>query len=212
MATREELLQLKQSIQKQYTLLADTLVNTETRLLQQIDLLINNINVPPVNTIKTDIDEDLAQLKIDIINDKDYVVTDLFCTYNGNWDVNPNQKYSIKQRFRDKFLKPINDPLYIDDGGAQKHLLVGIYDWNNVPVINQSVFYNTKDQLNPYTTNTKNSGWANMQMSPSSAFWPDSGQTGFWYITIPNTTLRVSGLGLINKHHISIYVAIKKIN
>lgn len=219
---------LQQSVISRFDILHKDLEYTETILLNQIAAIKNSLNnnpdtdtgtgnnPPPIFSRTTDIDEDLLPLvndgRIDIVNDRNYIVTHLFTTFNGNWDVNPNQPYAVKQRFRNKFLKQMNDPLYIDDGGAQKHILVGLYDHNWLPLAGYNVLFNTNDNNNPFTMATKRSGFANNQMSPDAAYWPSNGQSGNWYITLPNTALKVTGIGLINKWHVSTYVVIQKVN
>lgn len=214
MVSNEELVEYRNYLQKQFTTLHTTLNAFETVAMQKINALIASVNPTPIVVNITDISEDFKSLidtnRLVIANDTNYVVTDIFTTYNGSWEVT-GQPFAIKQRFRDKFLKTTNDPLYIDDGGAQKHILVGIYDKNGKPIQGKEVVFNTKDEANRYIMPTKKSGFSNVQLSASSAFWPESGQSGFWYITLPGTNLKVAGLGLPNKWHIATYIIIKKL-
>lgn len=211
--TNEQLIALKTSMQKQFTKMLNDVVEAEASFMNQIGLLIDNNPTKPTNKT-VDVDEDLVELvntsRLVLTNDKDYIITHVFTTFNGSWDISPNQKYSIKQRFRDKFLKPISDPLYVSAG--QKHIYVGVYDHNWLPVVGQQVFFSTKDDVHQIYKPTDKSGFANNEMSPNAAYWPSNGQSGFWYITLPNTTIKVSGIGLINKWHISTYIVIQKIN
>jgi hypothetical protein len=215
MVSNEELVDYRNALQKQFNTMHTTLNAFETVAMQKINTLIANVDPTPIVVNIVDVAEDLKPLmdsdRLVISNDTNYVVTDIFTTYNGNWEAT-GQPFAIKQRFRDKFLKPTNDPLYIDDGGAQKHILVGVYDKDGKPIQGKEVLFNTRDEANRYVMPTKKSGFSNVQLSASSAFWPDSGQAGFWYITLPGTNLKVTGLGLPNKWHIATYIIIKKIN
>lgn len=215
MATREELIAVRNNAERQLDTIRDSVDTVKRNIIAQLNTLIGDVapTIPSSQTI--DYDEDLKPSIVDgrlsVVNDKDYIVTDLFTTFNGNWDNQIGQPYSIKQRFRDKFLKSVGDPKYIDDGGAQAHILVGVYDKDGNPIQGKEIYFNTKDNANPFTMPTKKSGFANTQMGPSSAYWPDNGQSGFWYVTLPGTTIKITGIGLINKWHVSTFIIIKKI-
>ncbi|MFO7633787.1 MAG: hypothetical protein R6W76_14680 [Caldilinea sp.] len=150
-----------------------------------------------------------------------YVIKDVFTTRDSSWD--PSDVYGgIDQWARDAYLKPVGDPEYFDDAGADHHLFSLILDLNGDKLKNHELLYWSDgfDQLgNPtydgyargpgdhrYPITKDKSGWGNVVMFGSS-YVPERGEHGPWCWTPRGLVAEVMcGGGMPANMHISTFV------
>lgn len=105
-----------------------------------------------------------------------YRVKHLFTTRDGSWD--PSDKDgSLPQWARDTYLKPMSDPQYNDDGGAD-HNLFGAVEQGGRLVPALKFGYWTGDNQHRSERYAKRHGWANIPIW--NIFYPDQGSGGAW--------------------------------
>jgi hypothetical protein len=150
-----------------------------------------------------------------------YLIKDVFTTRDGRWE--PSSVYgSIDQWARDAYLKPLGDPEYFDDAGADHHLFAAILDKDGKLLKNMDMLYWSDGfaQLgNPayngyvqgslgfrYPRTKERSGWANIIMSESSNYVPERGEAGPWCWTPYGLPAEViCGGGMPAKQHVSVF-------
>jgi outer membrane biosynthesis protein TonB len=150
-----------------------------------------------------------------------YVIKDVFTTRDSSWE--PSNVYgSIDQWARDAYLKPLGDPEYFDDAGADHHLFALILDLDGNKFKNHELLYWSDgfEQLgNPaydgyargpgdhrYPITKDKSGWGNIVMFGSS-YVPERGEQGPWCWTPRGLPAEVMcGGGMPANMHISTFV------
>jgi len=150
-----------------------------------------------------------------------YVIKDVFTTRDSSWD--PSSVYGgIDQWARDAYLKPVGDPEYFDDAGADHHLFTLILDLEGNKLKNHELLYWSDgfEQLgNPaydgyaqgpgdhrYPLTKDRSGWGNIVMFGSS-YVPERGEQGPWCWTPRGLPAEVMcGGGMPANMHISTFV------
>ncbi|HAJ34786.1 MAG TPA: hypothetical protein DCL15_03695 [Chloroflexi bacterium] len=150
-----------------------------------------------------------------------YVIKDVFTTRDSSWE--PSSVYgSIDQWARDAYLKPVSDPEYFDDAGADHHLFALILDLNGNKLKNHELLFWSDgfEQLgNPaydgyvrgpgdyrYPVTKDKSGWGNIVMFGSS-YVPERGEQGPWCWTPRGLPAEVMcGGGMPANMHISTFV------
>ncbi len=150
-----------------------------------------------------------------------YVIKDVFTTRDSSWD--PSSVYgSIDQWARDDYLKPVGDPEYFDDAGADHHLFALILDLEGNKLKNHELLYwsdgfamlgdptydgyarGPGDYRYPVTKDK--SGWGNIVMFGSS-YVPERGEQGPWCWTPRGLPAEVMcGGGMPANMHISTFV------
>ena len=143
-----------------------------------------------------------------------FTLESLFTTYNGSWEPS-NHIYSIPLWAREMYLRPFGASDYFDDAGADHHLFAGAF------IVTNEGYYKRKG-VNQYkalfssdkwkndtivTRQTKKHGWANIVMFASSNFSPERNEVGPWQWTIENSDSVITGGGMPNNHHVSIFAA-----
>jgi len=135
-----------------------------------------------------------------------YVVKDIFTTVDGSWEPS-GHPYSVPQWARDAYLKPWGAPDYFDDAGGATHLFAAVIGSDGELLRDYPIHYTSDNWNTRVTMQTKRrSGWANLFMSGSSAFWPGEGQRGPWQWAPNEGAQKVTGGGLPERHHISTFV------
>jgi len=150
-----------------------------------------------------------------------YLIKDVFTTRDSSWE--PSSVYgSVDQWARDAYLKPVGDPEYFDDAGADHHLFALILDldgnkiklhdllyWSDGfallgdPTYN-GYAYGPGDYRYPVTKDK--SGWGNIVMFGSS-YVPERGEQGPWCWTPRGLAAEVMcGGGMPSNMHISTFV------
>ena len=162
-----------------------------------------------------------ARADIPASGDYVYLVKDIFTTRDGSWE--PSGVYGgVDQWARDAYLKPMGDPEYFDDAGADHHLFAAILDKDGKLLKNIDMLYWSDGfvQLNNpayngyvmgsngfrYPRTKERSGWANIIMSESSNYVPERGESGPWCWTpfgLPAEV--VCGGGMPAKNHVSVF-------
>jgi len=149
-------------------------------------------------------------------DDRVRVVVDVWSTLDGSWDVS-SDKYAMQQYIQDRYMLDWDLSCNYRSAGGATHIHFGVYD--NIPDgytkvvcndihLSEIGFMMYNDQgLNLYRNTDPKTGWNNLFMDKGSAFYPDSGQTGPWTLQSFGYADQVSGLGLINRWHVSIFVA-----
>ncbi len=143
-----------------------------------------------------------------------YVVKDIFTTRNGSWEVD-ELPYSLPIWARMSYLRPWGAPDYFDDAGADHHLFAAVIgpDGNLLP--NHKVYFWSDgfEKLGDPSysgfierTTKHHSGWTNIPIGPSSAFWPGEGQSGPWCWAPEGAAEVIQGGGLPGKQHVSTFV------
>ena len=113
----------------------------------------------------------------------------------------------MPQWARDKYLKPFGAPDYFDDAGASTHLFGAVVDGDGQMLRNFPIMYSSDNWNTSSVMQTKEqSGWANLFMSASSAFYPAEGQRGPWRWMPDRAAVTVAGGGLPNRWHVSTFV------
>ena len=120
-----------------------------------------------------------------------YRVKHLFTTRDGSWD--PSDKDgSLPQWARDTYLKPMSDPQYNDDGGAD-HNLFGAVEQGGRLVPALKFGYWTGDNQNRAERYAKRHGWANIPIW--NIFYPDQGSGGAWLGPASTASARAARAG-----------------
>jgi hypothetical protein len=143
-----------------------------------------------------------------------YVIKDIFTTRNGSWEMD-DLPYSLPAWARDAYLKPWGAPDYFDDAGADHHLFAAVIGPDGQLLRNHQIFFwsdgfeklgdpNYDGYIERRTK--EHSGWINIPIGPSSAFWPDDGQSGPWCWAPAGAAEVIQGGGLPGKHHVSTFV------
>lgn len=150
-----------------------------------------------------------------------YVIKDVFTTRDSSWE--PSNIYGgIDQWARDAYLKPLGDPEYFDDAGADHHLFTLILDLNGNKLKNHELLYWSDgfDKLGDptydgyargsgdhrYPITKDKSGWGNIVMFGSS-YVPERGEQGPWCWTPRGLPAEVMcGGGMPANMHISTFV------
>jgi hypothetical protein len=150
-----------------------------------------------------------------------YLIKDVFTTRDSSWE--PSNAYgSIDQWARDAYLKPVGDPEYFDDAGADHHLFALILDQNGNKIKMHDLLYwsdgfamlgdpaydgyarGPGDHRYPVTKDK--SGWGNIVMFGSS-YVPERGEQGPWCWAPRGLTAEViCGGGMPANQHISTFV------
>jgi len=150
-----------------------------------------------------------------------YVIKDVFTTRDSSWE--PSSAYgSIDQWARDAYLKPVGDPEYFDDAGADHHLFALILDLEGKKLKMHELLYwsdgfamlgdPTYDGYargpgdHRYPVTKDKSGWGNIVMFGSS-YVPERGEQGPWCWTPRGLPAEVMcGGGMPANMHISTFV------
>ncbi len=150
-----------------------------------------------------------------------YVIKDVFTTRNSSWE--PSNLYgSVDQWARDAYLKPVGDPEYFDDAGADHHLFALILDLDGNKLKMHDLLYWSDgfDKLGDptydgyargpgdhrYPITKDKSGWGNIVMFGSS-YVPERGEQGPWCWTPRGLPAEVMcGGGMPANLHISTFV------
>ncbi|MCS6828717.1 MAG: hypothetical protein NZ553_19060 [Caldilinea sp.] len=150
-----------------------------------------------------------------------YLIKDVFTTRDSSWE--PSDVYgSIDQWAREAYLKPVGDPEYFDDAGADHHLFSLVLDLHGNKIKNQELLYWSDgfDKLGDpaydgyargpgdhrYPVTKERSGWGNIAMFGSS-YVPERGEQGPWCWTPRGLPAEVMcGGGMPANKHISIFV------
>jgi hypothetical protein len=150
-----------------------------------------------------------------------YRIKDVFTTRDSGWDAS-NRYGSIDGWARDAYLKPVGDPEYFDDAGADHHLFALILDLDGNKLKMHEMLYWSDgfDQIgNPaydgyargpgdhrYPVTKDKSGWGNIVMFGSS-YVPERGEQGPWCWTPRGLPAEViCGGGMPANMHISTFV------
>jgi hypothetical protein len=144
-----------------------------------------------------------------------YLIKDVFTTRDGSWE--PTAVYgSIDQWAREAYLKPVGDPEYFDDAGADHHLFAAILDLEGRLVKSFPITYwsdgfamlGDPTYAGYATQFTKEkSGWGNLVMGPSSSYVPERGEHGPWCWMPQGLPAEVMcGGGMPAKQHVSVFV------
>ena len=192
-------------------------IRNELSLLE--NLLKENLNAPtpdplppiedkPTYTISTG--ATTLGIKVIETHNPQFKLMDIWTTFFGKWDVGQASPYAIEQFYRDKYLKPWNHQYYIDDAGGDHHIFVGIFDENGVPVSDYPVQFSTENFNSYDVLNTKQHGFSNVVLYPSSNYDPMT-QKGPWKVRIGTDSDIVTGIGLPNGHHVSTWVTYRKV-
>lgn len=143
---------------------------------------------------------------------KVYRVRDVFTTRDGSWEPNPSIPYSIPQWARDAgYLKPWGAPDYLDDAGADHHILGCVWNPATKTTDKSAIihYYTWTDNGNHVDMAVKpKSGWANVVMFNN--YNPDAGERGAWawYPRVPNVAADiVQGAGMPHKWHVSFFAS-----
>ncbi len=143
-----------------------------------------------------------------------YVVKDIFTTRNGSWEVE-DLPYSLPIWARMSYLRPWGAPDYFDDAGADHHLFAAVIGPDGKLLPNHKIYFWSDgfEKLGDPSYNgfiertTKHhSGWTNIPIGPSSAFWPGEGQSGPWCWAPEGAAEVIQGGGLPGKQHVSTFV------
>jgi hypothetical protein len=150
-----------------------------------------------------------------------YLIKDVFTTRDSSWE--PSDVYgSIDPWAREAYLKPVGDPEYFDDAGADHHLFSLVLDVHGNKIKNQELLYWSDgfDKLGDptydgyargpgdhrYPVTKERSGWGNIVMFGSS-YVPERGEQGPWCWTPRGLPAEVMcGGGMPANKHISIFV------
>lgn len=150
-----------------------------------------------------------------------YLIKDVFTTRDSSWE--PSDVYgSIDPWAREAYLKPVGDPEYFDDAGADHHLFSLVLDVHGNKIKNQELLYWSDgfDKLGDptydgyargpgdhrYPVTKERSGWGNIVMFGSS-YVPERGEQGPWCWTPRGLPAEVMcGGGMPANQHISIFV------
>lgn len=160
--------------------------------------------IPTATNISNSLKPFVNKGVVKINNGDEYIVKDIFTTSSGKWDVD-NSKFSIEQQFRDKYLKSMSDPKYLNKGGADHSIGFVVEDENGNRLEGVEVKFNSATIEDKRYTDKKGHGdfpmWSGQNM--------DVGRPGPWTITVGDAS--VSGLGLYQNWHISIWVVFQKL-
>lgn len=138
-----------------------------------------------------------------------YLVKDAFTTANGSFDPSSNEG-SIPQWARDAYLSST-----FLEAGASNNLFAAVIGLDGQLVKNYSIRFwsdgfqqlgNSSYQNFVNEKTKQDSGWANITLWGSSAFYPANGQTGPWCWMPEGAAEVVCGGGLPNSHMISTFV------
>ncbi len=150
-----------------------------------------------------------------------YLIKDVFTTRDSSWE--PSSVYgSVDQWARDAYLKPVGDPEYFDDAGADHHLFALILDVDgNKLKLHDLLYWSDGFALlgdptydgyafgpgdHRYPVTKDKSGWGNIVMFGSS-YVPERGEQGPWCWTPRGLTAEVMcGGGMPSNMHISTFV------
>ncbi|MBU6351799.1 MAG: hypothetical protein KGS73_16805 [Chloroflexi bacterium] len=150
-----------------------------------------------------------------------YVIKDVFTTRDSHWELSSNYG-GIDQWARDAYLKPMGDPEYFDDAGADHHLFALILDLQGNKLKGHELLYWSDgfDKLGDptytgyaqgpgdhrYPVTKDKSGWGNVVMFGSS-YVPERGEQGPWCWTPRGLVAEVMcGGGMPANLHISTFV------
>jgi hypothetical protein len=150
-----------------------------------------------------------------------YVIKDVFTTRDSHWELSSNYG-GIDQWARDAYLKPMGDPEYFDDAGADHHLFALILDLEGNKLKGHELLYwsDGLDRLGDpaytgyaqgpgdhrYPVTKDKSGWGNVVMFGSS-YVPERGEQGPWCWTPRGLVAEVMcGGGMPANLHISTFV------
>jgi hypothetical protein len=150
------------------------------------------------------------------------VVKDVWCTFNGDWNVKEEDRFGIdawaRQNPPNGYYRAPSDPLYNDDAGGDHHILMMVEDAAGVPCPGAG-FAATSDGAwwlqPPVNTNhviplvAKAHGWANLGMYASSLSYPPT--PGPWSITRLGWSEQIVGFGMPYKLHVSIFCVFKTV-
>jgi hypothetical protein len=135
----------------------------------------------------------------------EFKLVEVFSIQDGSWDVS-SKRFSIDQRFRDKWLRPTNSPEYIGSGDHALSVLVEDKDGNrleNVPITFKS---NGEPPLIVNRVTKQGSGYENLELYSGQNFSETSG--GPWSVIVGD--FEFSGGGMYSNHHISTILIIQK--
>jgi len=153
--------------------------------------------------------------------DEVYLIKDVFTTRDSSWE--PSNVYgSIDAWAREAYLKPVGDPEYFDDAGADHHLFALILDRDGNKIKMHDLLYWSDgfDMLGDptydgyaqgpgdyrYPITKEKSGWGNIVMFGSS-YVPERGEQGPWCWTPRGLPAEVMcGGGMPANMHISTFV------
>lgn len=66
----------------------------------------------------------LLNHRIETHTDDEWYIKDVFYTFNGSWEVGTQQSsFAIERWAREEYLKPLGHQRYLDDAGADNHIL-----------------------------------------------------------------------------------------
>ncbi len=150
-----------------------------------------------------------------------YVIKDVFTTRDSLWELSSHYG-GIDQWARDAYLKPMGDPEYFDDAGADHHLFALILDLEGNKLKGHELLYwsDGLDRLGDpaytgyaqgpgdhrYPVTKDKSGWGNVVMFGSS-YVPERGEQGPWCWTPRGLVAEVMcGGGMPANLHISTFV------
>ena len=149
--------------------------------------------------------------------DTAYVLKDLWSTYNGSWEYANDAKWTVPQWARETYLKPMDDPLYLAEGGADHHILGGCLDINGARIEGKGMLFTTTgistfDLSKWAKKNTVKSGFANVEMFASSLYFPDQGKQGPWAWMPFGLSDVVYGAGMPYQHHVSFFAVWQEVS
>ena len=148
------------------------------------------------------------------------VVKDVFCTFNGSWEVKAEDRFGIddwaRQNPPNGYYRAPSDPLYNDDAGGDHHIFMMLQNAAGVPYPGAG-FAATSDGAGylqpPVNLNhiipltAKAHGWANMGMYASSLSYPPA--PGPWSVTRLGWSEQVVGMGMPYKLHTSVFIILQ---
>lgn len=220
--------EVKQVTEQQYNDLRELVINNSNTItellavLNKITLRLDNVEAyllsqPDVDEPKPElpVDTDISNTLLPYFNASvmqaydgiNWKVKCIFTTANGSWDVSSHQ-FSIEQKYRDMYLKSMSDPKYLDKGGADHSIgfitedksenrLEGVevvFASNGVPPI-----------IDTRKTDAKGHGdfplWSGQNFALPA-------RPGPWTIAVGDA--KVTGLGMYENNHISIWVVFEK--
>ena len=142
------------------------------------------------------------------------VVKDIFTTRDGSWEPREGLPYSIPQWARDEYLRPTDAPNYFDDAGGDHHIFCMAIS-AGIPRVAKSVMawsdgpgkINDTNYVGGTFLDAKpKSGWANIPLFDGSVYYPDMGQSGPWSVTTTEHGEVVTGIGMPNGWHVSVFI------
>ncbi len=134
----------------------------------------------------------------------------LFTTLDGSWDPT-SDKFSITQEPRDRFLKPMDDPEYCNQGGADHNLIQAVIGQNGKLMHGKGLLYwsdgyaklGSPGYDGYVRRNTDDHGWGDIEIFPP-GYDPQTEQ-GPWCMCPIGLSDVVVGMGMPWRWHVSFF-------